>query len=258
MLPVEQLTTLIIASDIAISDAATSVYMDILPAFKGLVNLEISLQVHCQLTTSITSVARLLPALKSLKIDYRSPIHCYDFLRCLTSPLLERLSICGYLHHRDDMASTFTSIADFQRRSATSLSSLTLEYFDWDNVELFTKHLTETIGIFLDLQSLQLHIVQVNVDLLFRALTCSEGSQILLPKLTHLELQPYDRDTTRLSDGLTSMVLSRWWPDDERTTSAGLVRLQKVILRDFLYDEQITRISDLSGLKLSLDLCSLE
>ena len=107
-----------------------------------------------------------------------------------------------------------------------------------------------TIGMFPEVQSLHLHRMRFDINLLLRALTCGEGSQVLLPKLTHLGLEPY-RPPVAYPSELTSVVLSRWWPyDSETTASPGLIRLQKVMLRGFRYDEQIIRISGLPGLEI--------
>ncbi|KAE9407240.1 hypothetical protein BT96DRAFT_986846 [Gymnopus androsaceus JB14] len=239
VLPMEQLATLSIASLYTIFDPA--VHMDTLHACKGLVDLEINLKVYRGLTSNVSI---LLPALKYLKIDYWPSEEYDDLLCCLTLPLLERLRLIG---RRQDIV--FENVADFQRRSATSLLSLTLDLFVEDNVELFAQNLTATLGIFSNLQSLQLNRLGPDVNPLLGALTFSEGSQVLLPKLTHLGLQNRKQGTRYPSD-LTSMVLSRWWPDDdERATCTGLARLQKVTLRGYCYDEEIACISELSGLE---------
>ncbi|KAE9407179.1 hypothetical protein BT96DRAFT_986795 [Gymnopus androsaceus JB14] len=183
------------------------VFVDSLHAFKSLVNLDIA-----DLPMYHTSITILLPALKqkSLRIAH----YDYDFLHCLTLPLLEHLNFWGHGNpYGRDIRKVFLAVADFQRRSATSLSSLTMEDFSWEDAELFTEHLTATIGIFPDLQSLQLHRVRVDVNLLLQALTYSEGSQFLLPKLTYLGLQPYEQYPTYLSGDLKSMAFSRWWSD---------------------------------------------
>ncbi|KAE9407220.1 hypothetical protein BT96DRAFT_150514 [Gymnopus androsaceus JB14] len=237
--PVEQLTTLSFDSRSVISDTAGAVCMDNIHACINLVNLEIALPLRRGLTSNMYI---FLPLLKSLKIVCHD---LYDFLCCLTLPLLEHLTLCGYC---GDIGHALTTLADFQRRSAISLSSLTLEDFYGNDVGTWMKNLTVTMGMLPEVQSLHLHRMRFDINLLLRALTCSEGSQVLLPKLTHLGLQPY-RPPVAYPSELTSMVLSRWWPyDSETTASPGLIRLQKVTLRGFHYDEQI---SGLSGLEIN-------
>ncbi|KAE9407251.1 DEAD-domain-containing protein [Gymnopus androsaceus JB14] len=243
-LPAEQLKTLVIASSVHIN---ISVAVVVLQASQGLVNLEIDLPVALSITSSIEilGINVLLPALKSLKIRCRDEVHFYDFLRCLTLPLLEHLTLRGQDYHFDSVIFP-PAAAQFQHCSATSLSSLTLEDLDCIDVETLTKNL----GIFPDVQALRLHRVEVDVNLLLRALTYSEGSHVLLPKLSYLGLSLSYEQPAAYPSALTSMVLSRWWSDNERTT-AGSVRLQKVTLRGYLYDEQLTHISGLSGLEIN-------
>ncbi|KAE9384243.1 hypothetical protein BT96DRAFT_1026945 [Gymnopus androsaceus JB14] len=102
----------------------------------------------------------------------REVIHYYGFLRCLT--LRD-----GSLYSWEVFP---PAAADFQRRSA-SLSSLTLEDF-----------LTKDLGIFTEVQ---------------RCNFISEGSQVLLPKLTSLGLQRIYKKPFLLQAGKSDIHINK-------------------------------------------------
>ncbi|KAE9404444.1 hypothetical protein BT96DRAFT_418000 [Gymnopus androsaceus JB14] len=117
VLPVEQLISLKVNDDE--TDFDPVMFVDILPRCKQLVSLEISLPPEGFIGFS-TRLSILLPTLRSLEVT------CYNaadnILRCITTPLLERLSI-RYYYNRD-LDGLVVDMTAFQQRSSTALLSL--------------------------------------------------------------------------------------------------------------------------------------
>ncbi|KAE9404272.1 hypothetical protein BT96DRAFT_989547 [Gymnopus androsaceus JB14] len=109
------------------------------------------------------------------------------------------------------------TVASFQRRSATALTSLTLalHYVREDGPKMRTNDLTAILSLFPTIKSFRIDNLKSIVNPLLRALAWTTGREVILPKLADFwlnhtfdryYLQPYPSE-------LTPMVLSRWWPD---------------------------------------------
>ncbi|KAE9398851.1 hypothetical protein BT96DRAFT_994552 [Gymnopus androsaceus JB14] len=254
-LPMEQLTSLKIndCEDLELFSDNPVVYVDILGQCKNLVYLHIELPWDDAFIRSCNNISIFFPALKSLNIP------CYEtgdglyILSCLTTPLLEDLTLqyCG-----QKSSDIVAEVTDFQRRSAFVLSSLTLDSF---NGKEFTEHLITMLSLFPSVHSFRMEEI-FGVNHLLRALTCVEGdlNSILLPKLTHLALNQQRIAIGDYQLELTRMVFSRWWLGeasdlgvdayDVASHSNKLVRLKNLTLRGFHYN--IALISELPGLEV--------
>ncbi|KAE9404434.1 hypothetical protein BT96DRAFT_989262 [Gymnopus androsaceus JB14] len=248
--PTAQLNSLKFSTDNGFEDPA--MFVGILLQCKQLVNLEIDLP-----SKFSTQLFVLLPRLRSLKI-YCSRDSAGSILRCVTTPVLEQLSLCYQTNQ--NWNSLLADVTAFQQRSSTALSSLDLHISSWcsHEVEIITEKVVGIFSLFPAIQSLE--IDSSGMDLLLRAMTCNSiQGQHILPNLKDLVLfGNYSRDQGYPSvSGLKSMILSRWWPegsdDGLASTRRGLSRLQKVTLRGFqIWDsaEGIAYISTLPGLVL--------
>ncbi|KAE9405935.1 hypothetical protein BT96DRAFT_972170 [Gymnopus androsaceus JB14] len=151
--------------------------------------------------------------------------------------------------------------ARFQQRSSTALMSLVffLDSSVTDERLDLTEKVVAVLSLFPTIRSLKIH-PPFDVNTFVQAMTCTEG-HCVLPNLQDLVLERYlnyydraNKEDCLSGFGFKSMVLSRWWPDDDDSVSFrnGLSRLQNVTLWGFRVDsvEDIKRISTLSGLVL--------
>ncbi|KAE9404459.1 hypothetical protein BT96DRAFT_916810 [Gymnopus androsaceus JB14] len=247
-LPAEQLTSLKVNEEEFHFD--TVMFVDILlPRCKQLVSLEIYLpsETFIGLTPKLLI---LLPALRSLEV-YNVYDAAENILRCITAPLLERLSIsCHDEIDEIDLDSFLMDMAKFQRRSSTALSSLVFYLASKNRKRNFAEKLIAVLSLFPAIRSLEIH-PPWDVNALVQAMTCNHRNHVL-PNLRDLVLFGYlnnhdnrnEEDCCLSVSGLKSMVLSRWWPDDSGS---------KVTLRGFHVSEltgDIAHLSALSGLVL--------
>ncbi|KAE9405916.1 hypothetical protein BT96DRAFT_987896 [Gymnopus androsaceus JB14] len=238
-----------------VNDVDPVMFVDILPRCKQLVSLEISLPSGGFIGFS-TGLSILLPTLRSLEVT------CYsvadNILRCITTPLLERLSIRYYNRDLDGLV---LDIVMFQQRSSTTLSSLVFYPSILGNRgHDLTEKVVAVLSLFPTIRSLEIH-PPFDVNSLMQAMTCTEGYHIL-SNLQELAMDGYpnyyhakNKDCRLSGSRFKSMVLSRWWLDGGGSTPFrnGLFCLQKVTLRGFQVNDSaadITHVSALSGLVL--------
>ncbi|KAE9404445.1 hypothetical protein BT96DRAFT_1016272 [Gymnopus androsaceus JB14] len=171
-LPAAQLTSLIVYNDDDDeADWDPALCVDLLSRCKNLVSLEITPQSH-SLGFS-TNLSACLPVLTSLDVACFSAT---NILRCLTTPLLERLSLS---YDGRDMDRLVMEMAQFQQRSATALLSLVF-YPPAVYIEpkIITEKVIEILSIFPTISSLEIHPT-FNVDPLIELLTWTESHHIL-------------------------------------------------------------------------------
>ncbi|KAE9389032.1 hypothetical protein BT96DRAFT_413929 [Gymnopus androsaceus JB14] len=162
----------------------------------------------------------------------------------------------------------FADLSCFQRRSATALSSLTLQNFSAQDDQLFTEELTAALSLLPEIKALHIERFSLNIDPLLQALTYTKDHRDLLPNLTTLTLQPdqFCNDNAIYPKELAAMILSRWWPDMDESVDidsqlafdrSGLQRLQKVTLRG--YRNAPVEIASVCGLTgLDVEFCNYE
>ncbi|KAE9389037.1 hypothetical protein BT96DRAFT_1025197 [Gymnopus androsaceus JB14] len=154
-----------------------AVYVDLLPRCKVLVHLDI-----CWPDLSGRFPTFLLPTLKSLRVScHQVDSHGTSLLSCFTSPLLEELTL---YHYGQNVHQLFADLVRFQRRSATALSTLTLQYFRARHGQLKPEDWTAALSLSREIKALHLETCSFNVDPLLQALTYTKEHHNLLPKLT--------------------------------------------------------------------------
>ncbi|KAE9405934.1 hypothetical protein BT96DRAFT_292940 [Gymnopus androsaceus JB14] len=184
-LPGEQLTSLKVGEDRFTFDPV--MLLDMLPQFKQLVALEIVTPVD-RFSGFSPDLSILLPTLKSLDVFFFNTVD--NILRCITTPLLDRLSIT---YHRQDLDSLVMDMARFQQRSSTALSSLVfcLRSSAADERLDHTEKVIAVLSLFPAIRSLEIHTrALLNPDPLIQAMTCTEGHYVL-PNLQDLVLERY-------------------------------------------------------------------
>ncbi|KAE9383445.1 hypothetical protein BT96DRAFT_49572 [Gymnopus androsaceus JB14] len=179
-LPAEQLTSLKVnAEDVEVDPA---MLVGILPRCKQLVALEICLPFEDSIGFS-TTLSIFLPTLRSLEVSCFNAAH--NILRCITTSLLEQLSL---RYHSQDLDSLFTDLTEFQQRSSTPLSCLNLyiSYGANHDMEINTEKVIGMLSLFPAIHSLEIHPrAPLHPDLLIQVVTYTEGHHVL-PNLKEL------------------------------------------------------------------------
>ncbi|KAJ4481750.1 hypothetical protein C8J55DRAFT_549251 [Lentinula edodes] len=274
-LPVEQLTSLEIGADKK-SAFDPIAYLNMLRHCTNLRSLKIGFPRrttrHLSLFGSHNSFPLFLPSLKSL--DILNGYYGGEFLSCFSVPLLKDLTL--RMFGQANMLDLPTALSGLQSRSMTVLSSLALQVILNVDTAPVSQNLVAILAMFPTLDEFRLSITSIvsRFDLgpILQALTFVKGRPVLLPKLTVIDLEltaiRMDRTTDEYPSDLTSLVLSRWWPDnsellvhngdhEEKTSEhPGMSKLRQVILRGICYKgADIAPISALSGLNLTLEEC---
>ncbi|KAF9067698.1 hypothetical protein BDP27DRAFT_1364749 [Rhodocollybia butyracea] len=202
----------------------------------------------------------VLPLLRSLTIksggDNMGPL-CH-----ISAPSLEDLSLSWPHDLNSNLHRLCDEVIDFQRRSSSTLLSLTIREI---------KRLDKEVVIMLlsALPSIKL-LRTVNIIYRMRLFQCltlpgvesmSENDDhgvpmILLPHLTHLEVLGFysSRFSAWERELLCNMIRSRLWTESDESNHSGLTCLQKVTFDQGskLYGEQRATIAGLAGLEVAV------
>ncbi|KAJ3763361.1 hypothetical protein EV360DRAFT_78430 [Lentinula raphanica] len=256
-LPIEQLTAL----QIDVSSAQEVQYFDILSRCAKLTSLDMCMS--CIYWDAIISDGTqiALPSLQSLSLS------CHpnsSLVRCITAPLVTDLRMT--FRGNQDIRIHARDLVQFQHRSSTTLTSLTLTDLPFASEgNRISDGLTTILSAFPSVSIFQMDTVgyyPATNPLSFQGLTYTEGSPVLLPKMSCLKLiwtNPYEWGRTAFQppvSGLMDMILSRTRgsytgtsiDDDE---NKHVVRLRKVTLCGIvngIEEQDIAPIRDIPGL----------
>ncbi|KAJ3730555.1 hypothetical protein C8R42DRAFT_715231 [Lentinula raphanica] len=256
-LPIEQLTSLQIN---ALS--TEKVFVGILSQCTNLISLDLCMLYQAVCYPIIKeSIQISFPSLRSLSLDSHPES---SLIRCITAPLVTDLHIRVVDHQ--DIQNLARDLVLFQARSMTNLTILSLTDLgyvaDADGRLTKPEGLTAILGAFPTVSIFQLQgLLHADINpLLVCGLTYTEGSSVLLPKLTSFKLT---REYIHLQKrsltlpGLKDMILSRTRgssgvPIDDECTSVA--RLCKVTLlgTDILEDD-MEYVSNIPGLVVNWD-----
>ncbi|KAF5366493.1 hypothetical protein D9757_012185 [Collybiopsis confluens] len=262
-MPLERLESLQLTS--YHPDCEQTFYLNALNQCRALETLDLNLlRYEAEMVQNTSCTLHLLKSL-TLHPEISSADFSFSALSSLSAPRLENFHIHCY-HFICD--SQLTQISDFQRRSSFLLKSLILDlYLDTERVETSDMdRFSSLLSLFPSLNCLRLRLPDdceqsmlsaVLRTLVIRDQLCTTDSEsgIIVPRLVEFELAIVGTNERReFPSEMSRMILSRSSSSSHVSGDRPkFSRLEKVTLRGFGSSDDMTMLSGLSDLHLTVE-----